>query len=94
MKVNKYSIIILFSLLVFIFYIYKYNPFKNKVCTAGCCDVVENFEENAYDLKSYREVIVDDEILEKGKYIRSYGSSPETTGNMFTDINSKFYNLN
>ena len=94
MKVNKYSIIILFSLLIVIIYISNYNPFKNKNCKSNCCNVVENFEENEYNLKTYREFMVDDQILEKDKYIRSYGSSLDTTGNMFTERNSIFYNIN
>tara|TARA_Y100000385_G_C12546440_1_gene406003 strand:+ start:157 stop:441 length:285 start_codon:yes stop_codon:yes gene_type:complete len=94
MKVNKYLLIILFSLLVIIIFINNYNPFKNKNCKSECCNFIENFEENKYDLKSYREFEVDDKILEKDKFIRSYGSSPSTTGNMFTERNSIFYNIN
>ena len=94
MEMNKcFNITFLLLIILFVFFIIKKNDllnYQNLVINNN--KITENFEPNDNDRKQYRNISVNDEILNKDKYIRSYGSTLDTTTNMFTETKSIFYN--
>tara|TARA_Y100000389_G_scaffold179441_1_gene193495 strand:+ start:2470 stop:2754 length:285 start_codon:yes stop_codon:yes gene_type:complete len=94
MEINKcFNITFLLLLILFVFFISKKNDllnYQNLVINNN--KIVEGFEPNDNDRKQYRTINITDEILNKDKYIRSYGSTLDTTSNMFTETESIFYN--
>ena len=92
---NKcFNITFLLLIILFVFFIIKKNDLLNyqNLVMNNNNKLTENFEPNDNDKKQYRNITVNDEILNKDKYIRSYGSTLDTTSNMFTETKSIFYN--